>query len=114
MDTLLAPVLSALLAADVARVEVSWDSPYAVVAPDGSPLAVREAVEAAVDASSSAGLVAWLTECGVDVTTATLAQPRQATWLAAASQMTGRGRDAATCTSGAPASWPARSSTGVS
>ena len=89
VETLLPPVLSALLAADAARIRPSWSGPADVTAPDGSPLQLRAAIGEAVDANSGLVLRNWLIEHGVDPDNGPVARSERARWLAAASQMTG-------------------------
>jgi len=90
ISTVWNPIASALLAVGAARVQPSWTGPAQVVASDGSSLELDERIGAAIDARDSAPLRGWLTERGVDVTSARVTSGGGVErWLSAASQMTG-------------------------
>lgn len=83
-------VSSALLGADAARVEFSWNREPVLIAPGGAELPVWDRVSAALESGDGASLRSWLLECGVDVANVPVASGRGVErWLAAASHLMG-------------------------
>ncbi|MFT3876351.1 MAG: M48 family metallopeptidase [Propioniciclava sp.] len=88
VDLLFSPVLAAMLACGTARVQPSWTGPVRFVTADGTDLDLAARLANCIRHGDSSAIRDWLTDAGVDVTSAhaTADLPH---WMAAASHMTG-------------------------
>lgn len=87
-DLLADPIVSAMLTAGAADVQLSWTGAARFVQRDGTELQLAPRIEQAIVAGTSAPLRSWLAGLGVD-TTASQVAAEVPQWLAAVSQMTG-------------------------